>query len=1122
VKHFIHLHNHTDYSVRDGIQKLGPMCRVVAEEGQSAIAITDHGTLAGAWELASAAKQYGIKPVIGTEAYLVNDHTDPSPMQIGGKRAKYYHITLLAQNAEGYRNLVRMTSKGWDDMVSGEKPLIDFDMLEEHREGVIALTGCLSGPVMSHLSQNETAQATEKLDVLRQIFDQDHLYVEFMSHGIEVEDKAFRALLDLTRKMNLQPVVTNDAHFTLPDDALAQEAQLALGSQTTLLDPNHWRFDGSGYYVRSGEEMWSIFGKELSDGLNNTMKIASMIDDSVLPEAKIRIPKFSLPGNVQLTETSAQRLHSEILAGAAKIYGTPLPQEVRDRLAHEFKVIVSKGFEDYFLVVADMLNWARSQGILVGPGRGSAAGSLIAYCLDIVKIDPLKYGLLFERFLNPDRSEMPDIDSDFEHTRRGEVIQYLVERWGEDKVSHIGGFSILRTKQAIKDAARALGFNEIGALLVKYVAIGAGGQPEPLSRMVDEAFAPGEEFRKIIQEHKEAQPVIDLALKLENSIRANSVHPCGILVSTQTITDLVPTRITKNAKKEKVRVTEWDHHNIADLGLLKLDALGLKTLGVASYTLKLLRETKGIDLTLDALPDTDDLSRPDVVKAWELIGSGNTGGIFQLESPGMQRLCVGVQPRQLSELGAVIALYRPGPMGMQLHDVYAERRNAGNGADYTQFTSNPAEIEVIDRVLGSTIGIPIYQEQLMALAGVVSGFSPSSRERVRKAVSKKIASEMDEVGRKFLEGAVSDVTEDGDPKLIFSKGTAVKLWDAIKSAGAYAFNASHAIGYAKLAWAMAYLRANWPQEMAAGMISVASDESREKLVSAVRAVNRAGIKVLPPDINVSGEQPTVDDKSVRLGLGQIKGLLSLHVNRILAARDEGGPFVSMADLSMRISLPFGVIVTLAEAGALDLFGPRLGLVMSAHAMRLMTDDEPLDIEWSAQELAWREIKRLGVLLSIDLLDEYKALFNRKAPDRYKGKVKNADIVASIGDAELGRPIAIGGVVSEFNIMTKGARRANIEITGSHKTVQGVIWGGTLDDLFGTIAEDPIHVGDVVIAIGRPSVYRQKRMVRVGIDETEGDEDEPSDVEETIAIPQIIIQDIIRVAADEPPYLDATA
>ena len=1114
MNHFVHLHNHTDYSVRDGIQKLGQMCKVVAEDNQEAIAITDHGTLGGAWELASAAKQYGIKPIIGTEAYIVNNHTDPSAMQIGGKSANYYHITLLAQNAEGYRNLVRMTSKGWEDAV-GKQPLIDFKMLEEHKEGVIVLTGCLSGPVMAHLAHGEVELATDKLELLREIFDRDHLYVEFMRHGIEIEDKVFRDLLDLADFMRLETVITNDAHFTDIDDAQAQEAQLALGSGQTLLDPNRWRFDGSGYHLRSAEEMWSIFGDELPEGLLNTTRIAEMIDDNVLPEAKIRIPKFSRPGQVVSEDSSSKLLHRKIIEGATRIYGSPLPQEVKDRLTHEFKIIVDKGFEDYFLVVADMLDWARAQGILVGPGRGSAAGSLIAYCLDIVKIDPLKYGLLFERFLNPDRTEMPDIDSDFEHTRRGEVIQYLVDRWGEDKVSHIGGFSILRTKQAIKDAARALEADAIGALLAKYVVIGADGKPVSIAQMLDEDFKSGEEFRKIIEDNKEAQPVIDLAIKLENSIRANTIHPCGILVSTQTITDLVPTRVASNVKKEKVRVTEWDHHNIADLGLLKLDALGLKTLGVASYTLQLLRETQGIDLTIDTLPDTDDLSKADVVRTWELIGSGNTGGIFQLESPGMQRLCVGVQPRQLSELGAVIALYRPGPMGMDLHETYAERKNAGEGADYGQFTANPAEIEVIDSVLGSTIGIPIYQEQLMALAGVVSGFSPSSRERVRKAVSKKIASEMEEVGRKFLEGAQSDTTENGDPKLVFARETAEHLWDAIKGAGAYAFNASHAIGYAKLAWAMAYLRANFPLEMAAGMIGVASDEGRAKLVAAVRAVNKAGVTVSPPDINQSEEKPIVDNDSVRLGLGQIRGLSDANVSRILRSREEDGPFKSMQDLLTRIPLPFSVVVTLAEAGALDRFGTRLGIIMLANAIRLRTESEPLDVEWSPQELAWREIKRLGVLLSIDLLRDYKSLFNKMAPDTYKNKVRDADVVAGISDVNLGRQIAIKGVVSEFAIMTKGARRANIEITGSHKTVQGVIWSNTLDALFGTVAEDPIHVGDVVIAIGNPSVYRRKRTIYVGIDEDEGGEDEASEIEETIAIPQIIIQSIIRVAADEP-------
>jgi DNA polymerase-3 subunit alpha len=1092
------------------------MLKVAEVHQQPAIAITDHGTLAGAWDLAEAAKNTSVKPIIGIEAYLVNNHFDPVPIVIGGRSSKYYHITLLAQNAIGYQNLIRMNSLAWDELVSGTKPLVDFEMLSQYSEGVIALTGCLSGSVMAHLARKETDKAIDNLDTLTQIFDRDHLFVEFMSHGIDIEDRAFDALWDLANRFGLETVVTNDAHFTLASEAIFQEAQLALSERKRLIDPNHWRFDGEGYHLRSSAEMWEIFGNTMPRGLTNTLRIASMVEDRVLPEAKIRIPKYTLPGGVPLNESSADYLHKKILEGAHRIYGGKLPKAVTQRLTHEYRMIVSKGFEDYFLVVADMLDWARSQGILVGPGRGSAAGSLVAYCLDIVKIDALQYGLLFERFLNPDRVEMPDIDSDFEHTRRNEVIQYLVDRWGADNVSRIGSFGYLRSKQAIKDAAYALGNDEIGTLLSKYVAIGAGGKPESISTLMDESFAgPGEAFRQIVADNeKEAKPVIELALGLEDSIRSNGVHACGILVSTQPINDMVPTRVV-NLKDERTRVTEWEHHNIADLGLLKLDALGLKTLGVASSTLKLMAETRGVNYTLDTLPDPNDLSLPDVVRAWEFIGSGNTSGIFQLESPGMQRLCVRVQPQSVAELAAVIALYRPGPMGMSLHEAYADVKRAGKGPDYQAFTKNPQEIEAIDTVLGSTIGIPIYQEQLMALSGVVAGFSASSRERVRKAVSKKIATEMDEVGRKFLIGAQSDTDEDGKPKMVFDKKTAQALWDAIKSAGAYAFNASHAVGYAQLSWTMAYLRANWPLEMAAGMLSVAAGDGRSKVVSAVRSVTRSGVRVRIPNINVSRVLPAVVDDAVVLGFSQILGISDAYGERIVAARETDGPFASISDFIQRVPLNQKAIVMLAEAGALDDFGPRLGIVMAAQSIIARTTDSPLNMEWTPQEKAWREVIRLGVLLSVDLLKEYKSFIAHQQLE--DSRVVDADRIAELDEVDPRMAVTIKGVVSNFAISTKGARRANIEISGTHHTVQGVIWGDTLTALFGTTSEDPIRVGDLVVVTGRPSIYRQKRITHVGLDALEGGDENDIEVEETIAIPQIVISKIVRIAADEPSY-----
>jgi DNA polymerase-3 subunit alpha len=1077
---------------------------VAAEDGQPAIAITDHGTLAGAWELNEAAKKHGIKPIIGIEAYYRPDNKVSGKFRIGDREHSYYHITLLAQNARGYQNLLALQKDGWENEQRG-KPMIDANSLETYSDGVIALTGCMSGLVVAHLVAGEDEQAKENLGFLVDVFGYDKLFVEIMSHGIEAEDAVLGKLIDLADRFNLRMVATNDAHFTAKEDSVAHEAELALSGGQTLNTPDRWTFDGYGYHLRSSEEMYQLLGNDVPSALINTLLVAEMVDDDVLPEAKLRIPHYIATDDEPQDLTSAQRLKLDVQEGAERIYGTPLPQEVRDRLNSEYKMIVSKGFEDYFLVVADMLRWARSQGILVGPGRGSAAGSLVSYCLDIVRVDPLKYGLLFERFLNPDRTEMPDIDSDFEDTRRGEVIAYLSERWGEDRVARIGAFQYLKAKAAIKDSARALGLREAGELLSRTVVQAPGGGDYSLNDML--TIPEGENFRRILKDNEEAQEVYDLAVKMEGTAKSATIHACGILIATDPLDEIVPTRVTIDKEsKTKTLVSEWEHHSIADIGLLKLDALGLSALGIMGHTLRLLKQIRGIDLVMDDLiPFTDDLSRLDVVKTWELIGSGKTSGVFQLESDGMQRLCARIQPQTLSDLSAIIALYRPGPLGMKLHERYADAKRARlEIPDYSAFTSNEAEIQVIDTVLRSTLGIPIYQEQLMGLAGVVSGFSASSREKVRKAVSKKIQSEMEAVGERFIAGALSDVTEDGDAKLVFSKQTAERLWDAIKSAGSYAFNASHSVAYAQLAWQLAYLRANYPAESAAGSLS-SSGGNKDNLRASTRSVIRSGTNVRCPDVNLSELLPTVVDNEIVLGLKMVANLKSDTASSIINARAElGRPFESIEELLGKVSIGKGELIALAEAGALDAFGSRLGIAaVAATLSTLVTTEIPDTVEWSTQELAWREAKRLGLILSVDVMEDVQ--------DKIDGSFSTApnhmsisDIIAkpNIGDY---RVVSTVGVATAFTLNTKGKRRANVELTASNgDTLACVLWDNTLTALFGDLTTgDPIRVGDVLEITGKPSIYRYTRTV---VSEDGGEEND-----EEVSIPQVSVNQLVKIS-----------
>ena len=1093
VQQFVHLHNHTDFSIQDGLQRLKVMCELAAADGQSAIAITDHGTLGGAWSLARECGNVGIKPIIGVEAYLrLDDKQDE--ITIGARKVHYYHITLIAQNNVGYKNLLQMQSIAWRDNAYHGKPIVTIDSLASHSDGVIALSGCLSGVVLAHLANGEPEVARNNLGLLSEIFDDDHLWIEIMTHGIDIEDASTDRLVQMGKEFGLRPVVTNDSHFTLPTERLAHEAQLALGRHQKITTPDRWTFNGDGYYLRSADEMYGLFGNTYKRGLTNSLVIASMVDDNVLPEPKIRIPHYTPRPDEPQGLGSVKLLQRKVAAGAAQLYGTPLPDAVRGRLNHEFKIIVSKGFEDYFLVVADMLEWARSQGILVGPGRGSAAGSLIAYCLDIVRVDPLKYGLLFERFLNPDRTEMPDIDSDFEDARRGEVIEYLARRWGEDRVVRIGSFNLRKTKLSIQDAASFLDVPKPNAL-TKAVVDKSTGKSFSIGEMLADDNPQFKTFQRLAGEDEDTKKVVQLAGDLEDSIKSLGIHACGVLIGSDPIDTLVPTRIVEDKKTGKLtRISEWEHNDISDVGLLKLDALGLSALGKLKQTLELIELTHGVKLDMDDfIGHTDDIDQPDIFNTWKLISSGDTSGIFQLESSGMQKLCTQVQPRSLADLGAIIALFRPGPMGMKMHERYAEIRNGGGEPDYSIFSDDPKEVELIDSVLNTTLGIPIYQEQLMALAGVVAGFSPSGREKVRKAVSKKIEEQMRQVGEEFIKGAISDTDTDGQPKLVFRRSTAEHLWDAIKSAGSYAFNASHAIGYAQLAWQIAYLRANYPAESTAG--TLASSSNKSNVYAAVRTAMRDGVTVVCPNINQSNALPTVADGRVVMGLESVKGLREVVINKIVSEREAGGEFKTTEDFFSRVPLNKSDTISLAEAGAFDGLAPRYGVASIASTISIEPSLPIPAIEWPEQELAWREARQLGLVVSADVLKKKLPVIKRK----HQGQLNARSIRQLIDSTDLDdlKTVSTYGMVTSFSIITKGTRRARLELVDDDGSViDAVMWSRTIDELFGDIdADDPINVGDVLIVNGRPSFYSR----RATVTDEQGEESE-----ELISVPQLTI------------------
>ena len=995
------LHNHTEYSSFDGLQRLKTMWeQVVADPAweqhgiQPACAITDHGTLGGAWKFAKAAREVGGKPILGNELYLAVEPgklfgsrtergfiTDDSEGvdaddkgETKGKTRRYNHLTVHALNETGWKNLLRISNEAHDH--DWYKPRTDMDFIAEHHEGLMVGTGCLGGPVASHLMRGDYDKALAAASHMRDIFGPDRMFVEVMSHGIEKEDReVLPKLARIAKELDLRLVATNDAHFTFEHESKAHDHWLAIGVNKRIDDPDRFRFNGEGYWLKSAEQMHATMARFASqfdgqDPVANTLWVAEQVEDNVLAESRLRLPKFPLDPDLLgrfMHERGEHRarfgsdtefyLHEMVRRGAIERYGSPLPETVRERLAYEMGIIGNAGLWDYFLIVADMISWARSQGIMAGPGRGSAAGCAVSYCLQIVDVDPIANGLLMERFLDPYRAGMPDIDSDFDQGGRDRVIGYLMEKYGEDHVARIGTFGTMGVKKAVRDLARLQGNSEIGADLAGRVP-SMGGKPLSFDQLLERntkalasddpktvekarvIWSEGEGFRALLEDPAKAHlysDVVDLSRPFGGVITREGIHACGVLVSAEPLDTLVPTRRDQKSKM-KTRVTTWEAHDVEELGLLKLDDLGLRTLDIVSTALRMIEETTGevIDTRYGVL-SMDGESDPRARAAWDVISSGKTQGIFQLEGGGMAKLCEAVQPSSLEDLSAVVALYRPGPLGAGMHTRYADRKHGREAISYDYLTRDPEEQEVLASVLdatnavvciakgervysatrgqmvpieqievgelvqgvnesgkhtlapitaawmtaqdaavirvrledgrsirltanhliytdrgwveagsldvgslvatpesllsdahvtGKTRWLPVvsvepdgeadvydltvegihsfvaegvvvhncYQEQIMELAGLVAGFGPGKKNKLRKAFSKKIRSEMEALEADFLAGAVVDTEDNFEPgtdtsaSIVFRRETAAELWRTFDASAEYLFN----------------------------------------------------------------------------------------------------------------------------------------------------------------------------------------------------------------------------------------------------------------------------------------------------------------------------------------------
>lgn len=879
-KSFVHLHVHTEYSMLDGAARIDELFQSAAAMGMPALATTDHGYIFGAYEFWSKAKKYGIKPIIGLEAYLTpgTHRTDKTRVKFGdGGRddvsgsGAYTHMTLLASTTEGMHNLFRMSS-----LASMEgyyfKPRIDRELLATYGRGLIGTTGCAGGEIQTRLRQGQYREAVQAAAEFRDIFGAENFYCEVMDHGIDIERQTIKDLLRLSKDLGLPLLATNDLHYTKAEDAQAHAALLCVQSGSTLMDPNRFKFDADEFYLKSPEQMRHLW-RELPEACDNTLLIAQRCDVKFHEGEGAYMPRFPCPEG----EDETSWFIKEVERGLHVRYPTGVPDAVRKQAEYETEVIVSKGYPGYFLVVADFIGWSKKNGIRVGPGRGSGAGSMCAYVMEITDLDPLKHGLIFERFLNPERASLPDFDIDFDERRRGEVIHYVTEKYGEERVAQIVTYGTIKAKQAVKDASRVMGFPfSMGEKLTKAMPPAIMGKDVALSGIFDpkhKRYAEAAAFRQVHDDDPQAQEVVKTALGLEGLKRQWGVHAAGVIMSSAPLLDLIP--IMRREQDGQI-ITQFDYPSCEALGLVKMDFLGLRNLTILDDALINVRSNRGDEIDLDALSKT--LNDP---ATYELLGRGDTLGVFQFDGGPMRALLRLMKPDNFEDISAVGALYRPGPMGANSHTNYALRKNHLQEVSYP----HPELAQALEPLLGTTYGLIVYQEQVMEIAQKLAGYTLGKADLLRRAMGKKKRSVLDAEYLGFEAGMVANG---------FSPAAIKALWDVLVPFSDYAFNKAHSAAYGLVSYWTAYLKANYPAEyMAAVLTSVRDDKDKSALY--LNECRRMGIKVLPPDVNESSANFTAVGTDIRFGLAAIRNVGHNVVEAIVAARQEKGRFVSFED-----------------------------------------------------------------------------------------------------------------------------------------------------------------------------------------------------------------------------------
>lgn len=1068
TKDFVHLHLHTDYSLLQSAIQIKPLTARLKELEMSACAITDYGNLYGAITFYNTLKSNGLHPIIGYNAILTFDSRFERNAALKPGERPFYQLVLLAKNLKGYQNLVYLASKAFTEGFY-HKPRIDVELLAGYSEGLIGLSAARMGAIHHYLSIGDEEKATAKAKLFEDIFGKENFYVEIQDHGLEEERKINPKIVEFTKKNDLPLVAVNDAHYLTEEDARAHELLLCIGEGKTIYDSTRPKFGSSKFYVRSAEEMWNVFGGELSDALKNTLKIKEMCQTELPKGDDLTLPEFPIPADANC-QTTDEYFEKVVLDGFEERKRTVWNPQAADgklkysfedyekRIRKEISTIGAMGFPGYFLIVWEFIRYAVERGIPVGPGRGSAAGSLVAYCLGITDVDPLQYDLLFERFLNPERISMPDIDIDFCVRGRAEVINHVTEFYGRESVCQIITFGTMASKAAIKDVGRALNmpYGDVEKV-AKMIPPPVRGRNISISQALEQVA----DLRRAIETDKQVADLVDLARRLEGCSRHSSVHAAGVVISPKPLHELVPVAVSSKSEL----TSQYTMNDLEKVGMLKMDFLALTTLTVISDCLSSLRERKGIEIDWSKVALDDE-------KTMALFGDGKTEAIFQFESSGMQEICRRLKPKELEDLAALNALYRPGPLDGGMVDDFILRHRGEKKVRYI--------VSEMEEILRNTYGILVYQEQIMQLAQKLAGYTLGEADMMRRAMGKKKREEMAQHEKKFIDGAV----ERNIPR-----EKAEEIFRLMAQFADYGFNRSHSVAYAYLAYQTAYLKAHYAAYFYASVLSHESQDSA-KVYKYSNELRSAGLSLLPPDINDSDHGFTPLDNAVRYGLSAIKGIGTASVEAIIKAR-QNGRFTSVLDFIERVeqgAVNRKAFESLITAGAFDSLKPEEAIINSwrarlfagidsiiSHGQRIWNDKLrgqsglfggndggsslhtdldavlPAAAAWTQAELSKQEKAAVGFFLSTHPLDEFQTILSDL-------KILN---IADRESINVGERISIAGIISGLQVRhsKKGNRFCIFRLEDQSAGVKCLAWSESYAKFSEMLRDDEILIVD---------------------------------------------------------------